>query len=68
VVAIQVHADNELICREQMVLVNGDRKLNIVQHGPGFDLDCDVGAVVEPMDHRVYATVEHGQEDMEAPA
>jgi hypothetical protein len=39
-----------------------------VQHGPGFHLDCDVGPVVEPMDHRVYATVEHGQEDMEAPA
>src|SRR5712691_149704 len=51
-----------------MVLVNGDRKLHVVQNRLGLDLYRNKGAVLEPMDHRVDATIEHGQEDMEAPA
>src|SRR5712691_45378 len=51
-----------------MFLVNGDRKLHVVQNRLGLDLHRNKGAVLEPMDHRVDATIEHGQKDMEAPA
>src|SRR5712691_4264469 len=51
-----------------MVLVNGDRKLHVVQNRLGFDLHRNKGAVLEPVDHSVDATIEHRQKDMEVPA
>jgi hypothetical protein len=68
VVAIQVHSDYELIGSEQMILINSDWSLNSVQDGLSFDLHRKVRAVLKPVNHSVDATVEHWQEDVQAPA
>ena len=67
-VTLQVDTYNELVWCKQVVLVHGDRSLRAVEGGLAFDLQGQVGAVAEPVNHSVDSTIEHGQENMETAA
>jgi hypothetical protein len=63
-IAVQVDADDDLIGREQVILVYRDRSLDTVKRGYALDLDRDICAVAEPVDQPVDAAIEHRQEDV----
>jgi putative phosphoesterase len=66
VVTVEVYADDELIGREEVLLVNRDHSLGAGQVRLRLDLQCQVGAIVEPVNYRIEAAVEFRKEDMEA--
>lgn len=67
-IAVQMHGYDELIGCKQVFLVDVNRCLEAVKSSLGLDLQCEIGAIAEPMNHGVDPAVEQRQEDVQAAA